>query len=59
MYNPEEKAEGRTLVRGRCDRAHIEEEACEREVIGHNRHIGTRSHGMEDTGKGTNIKVTL
>lgn len=34
MYNTEEKAEGRALVRGRCEGAHIEEEACEREGIG-------------------------
>lgn len=59
MYNLEEKVEGRTLVRGRCDRVYIEEEVCEREVIGYNRYIGIRSYGMEDIGKGINIKVIL
>lgn len=39
--------------------AHFEGEACEREGIGHNGHIGTRTPEMEDTQKGMNIKGRL
>lgn len=38
---------------------HIEEEACEREGIGHNWPPGTRTLGTEDTGKGMNVKGKL
>lgn len=46
-------------ARGRCEGVHSEEEACEREGIGPNRHTGTISHRMEDTGKGRNDKGKL
>lgn len=38
---------------------HTEEEACEREGIGHNRPPGTRTPRTEDTGMGMNVKGKL